>query len=122
VSVAVRLLRADEGRTYLEIVNSAIRGFAVTHYSAEAIGGWTVPITDESLRDLALNVDHEIRLVAELDGSVVGIGAVVLERSELRACYVSPHAARRFIQPTAIAFVSEVRSLYATAIRWQRCG
>ncbi len=95
MSVAVRLLRADEGQTYLEIVNRAIRGLAVTHYSPEAIGGWTVPITDESLRDLTLNVDHEIRLVAELDGSVVGIGAVILERSELRACYVSPQAARR---------------------------
>src|SRR5687768_12716457 len=30
-----------------------------------------------------------------LDGLVVGIGALVLERSELRGCYVAPQAARR---------------------------
>jgi putative acetyltransferase len=30
-----------------------------------------------------------------LNGSVVGIGALIVERSELRACYVLPEAARR---------------------------
>jgi putative acetyltransferase len=52
-------------------------------------------VTDDSVRDLMLNADHEIRLVAELDAEPVGIGALILERSELRACYVSPHAARK---------------------------
>lgn len=54
-----------------------------------------VPINDETLNDLARNDDHEIRLIAELDGNPVAIGALILERSELRACYVSPEAARR---------------------------
>jgi hypothetical protein len=64
--ITVRPLRADEGRIYLEIVNSAIRGLAGSHYSPDVIAQWTVPITDEALRDLALNTDGEIRLVAEL--------------------------------------------------------
>jgi len=93
--IAVRRLREDEGRIYLEIVNSAIRGLALSHYPPEAIDGWIVPVTDETVRDLILNAEHEIRLVAELDGRAVGIGALILERSELRACYVSPDAARR---------------------------
>ena len=42
-----------------------------------------------------LNADDEIRLVAELDGKPVGIGALILDRSELRAVYVSPEAARK---------------------------
>jgi putative acetyltransferase len=93
--IAVRPLRADEGRIYLEIVNRSIRGLAAGHYSPAAIEGWVVPVTDDSVRDLMLNADHEIRLVAELDGEPVGIGALILERSELRACYVSPHATRK---------------------------
>jgi putative acetyltransferase len=93
--ITVRPLRPDEGRMYLEIVNSAIRGLAVSHYSPDAIEGWVVPVTDQTIRDLMLNRDHEIRLVADLDGQPVAIGALVLERSELRACYVSPDAARR---------------------------
>jgi putative acetyltransferase len=93
--IAVRPLGSDEGRIYLEIVNSAIRGLAASHYPPDAIDGWLVPITDETLGDLMLNADHEIRLVAELDGKAVGIGALILERSELRAVYVSPQVARR---------------------------
>jgi putative acetyltransferase len=93
--ITVRPLQPDEGRIYLEIVNCAIRGLAVDHYSDEAIEGWIVPVNDETLRDLMRNDDHEIRLIAELDGEPVAIGALVLERSELRACYVSPNAARK---------------------------
>ena len=93
--IIVRPLRPDEGSIYLEIVNTAIRGLAVSHYPPDAIEGWVVPVTDESVRDLMLNPDHEVRLVAELDGNPVGIGALVVERSRLGACYVSPHAARR---------------------------
>jgi putative acetyltransferase len=93
--ITVRPLRDDEGRIYLEIVNSAIRGLAVGHYPPEAIEGWVVPVTDDTVRDLRLNRDNEIRVIADLDGEPIGIGALVLERSELRACYVSAHAARR---------------------------
>lgn len=93
--IIVRPLRADEGRIYLDIVNSSIRGLAVNHYPPDAIKGWVVPVTDESVRDLMLNPEHEIRLVADLDGKPIGIGALVVERSELRACYVSPQAARK---------------------------
>lgn len=95
MAITVRPLRAEEGRLYLEIVNSAVRGLALTHYPPEAIEAWVVPVTDETIHDLTLNLDREIRVIAELDGQPVGIGALVLERSELRACYVSPHATRR---------------------------
>src|SRR5688572_30061599 len=95
MGITVRPLRDDELRTYLEIHERAIRGLAQTHYPPDAIAGWVVPITEDTLRDLAANTEHEIRLVAELDGTPVGIGALVLDGSELRACYVSPEAARR---------------------------
>jgi putative acetyltransferase len=108
MAITVRPLGADEGRIYLEIVNRAIRGLAVGHYPPDIIEGWAVPVSDESGRDLTLNHDHEIRLVAELDGSPAGIGALVVERSELRACYVSPDAARRGV---GSALVREIERL-----------
>lgn len=80
---------------YLDIVNKAIRGLAAGHYPSDTIDGWVVLVTDETVRDLMLNTDQEIRLVAELDGEAAGIGALILERAELRACYVSPPFARR---------------------------
>jgi putative acetyltransferase len=94
-AVCVRPLRAGEERRYLSIVNHAIRALASSHYSPDAIAGWVVPESDENLQELRLNPDREIRLLAELDGLPVGTGALVVERCELRACYVSPEAARR---------------------------
>ena len=95
MAVTVRPLRDDELRLYLEIHERAIRGLAVSHYSQGDIEGWVVPATDENLRRLALNADREIRFLAELDGKPVGIGALVLEESELRAVYVAPEGARK---------------------------
>jgi len=95
MAMVVRALRPGEERRYLEIVNSAIQGLASRHYPPDAIAGWLVPETDDNVRDLIANADREIRVIAELDGVPSGIGALVVERSELRACYVSPGAARR---------------------------
>ena len=67
--ITVRPLHADEGRLYLEIVNGAIRGLAVSHYPPDIIEGWVVSVTDATVRDLMLNPEDEIRLVAELDAS-----------------------------------------------------
>lgn len=95
MAIVVRALGAGEGRLYLEIVNAAIRGLARTHYTPAAIEGWVVPMTEATLDDFERNPDSEIRLVAELDGTPSGIGALVVAESELRACYVLPGAARR---------------------------
>jgi putative acetyltransferase len=91
----VRLLRDDELPAYLAIVNAAIAGLAGGPYADETLRSWQVPITEATLDELRRNEDHEIRFLAEIDGDAVGIGALVVEGAELRACYVRPAAARR---------------------------
>lgn len=88
-------MRPDEGRTYLEIQNRAVRGLATGHYAPDVIEGWIFAPTDDNLRDLMVNADDEIRLIAEVDGTPAGMGALVVAGAELRACYVDPGAARR---------------------------
>jgi putative acetyltransferase len=95
MEIVVRPLRLGEERVYLEIVSRAISGLAAGCYPPDAIEGWLPRITEETLHELRLNTDGELRLLAEIDGRPVGIGALVPERSELRACYVIPEAARR---------------------------
>jgi putative acetyltransferase len=108
MACVVRELQEDELRSYIDIVNSAITGLATTHYTADVIHNWIVPVTDETLNELRLNEDREIRLVAELNGQLVGIGALVVERSELRACYVLPAAAR---QGVGTALVNAIETI-----------
>ena len=46
--------------------------------------------------------------MAEIDGQCVGIGAIVVGNSELRACYVAPGAARRGVGSALVAEIERI--------------
>jgi len=87
LAITVRPLHPNEGLIFLQIHGRSIRGLAAGHYPEEVIDAWAVPLTEESRRGFLNNPDDEIRLIAELDGEPVGLGALVVDNSELRACY-----------------------------------
>ena len=93
--VDIRELRRGEERLFLEVHAQSIRGLASGHYAPEVIDAWCVPADDDTVAAFTKNAENELRLVAEIDGEVVGLAALVLESSELRACYVLPEAARQ---------------------------
>jgi putative acetyltransferase len=101
-------MRPGEGRTFWDIHTRAVRGLAAPYYSPEIIDGWAFRVTDEGIRRFLRNPDHEIRLIAELNGVPVGLGALVISELELRACYVVPEAAR---QGVGSALVREIERL-----------
>jgi putative acetyltransferase len=104
----VRPMQAGEARRFLEIHHESVRGLAVNDYPPAVIDAWASPITDERLQRFLQNRDGEIRLIAERDGEAVGIGAIVVANSELRACYVLPSAARYGV---GTAIVAEIERL-----------
>lgn len=106
--VIVRPMQAAEARGFLEIHHESVRGLAANDHAPTVIEAWAPPITDERLQRFLQNLDNEIRLIAELDGEPVGIGALVVSNSELRACYVLPSAARRGV---GTAIVTEIERL-----------
>jgi putative acetyltransferase len=108
MAVVVRPMLADEARAFLEIHTRSVRGLAASHYPPEVIEAWVVPMTEEYLRGFIKNQDKEIRLVAEVDGSLVGLGCLVVQNAELRACYVAPEAARKGV---GSALVREIERL-----------
>ncbi len=78
-------------------------------YPSAIVEAWApLPITDESVGRFLANPDNETRLVAELEGEVVGIGALVVAKSELRACYVTPKALRKGV---GSALVREIETI-----------
>lgn len=89
--LTVRQLRPQETRTFLEVIRAAVRGTATADYPSDVIESWApLPITDTEVREARVNREGEIRLVAVLNGKIAGVGAVILQSCELRACYVSP--------------------------------
>lgn len=109
MAVIVRRMRTDEARSFLEIQRAAVRGLAANDYPVWVIEEWApLPVTDAALAVFRVNQDDEIRLVAELDGELVGIGALVPADSELRACYVVPAAARKGVGSTLVAEIERI--------------
>ena len=91
----VRELHPDEVRTFLEVHHAAVRVTAAADYPAEVIEAWApLPITDALVEQVRNSHEGEIRLAAILDGEIIGIGALVPQNNELRACYVSPEHGR----------------------------
>ena len=94
MTVSVRAMRAEDARAFFDVHRAAIREIAAADYPAAVIEAWAPPVTDAHVEQLLANPDGEVRLVAEIDGRIVGMGAIVPANAELRACYVAPDAAR----------------------------
>jgi putative acetyltransferase len=108
-SVTVRPMQPDEARNFLEIHRAAVREIAAKDYSEAVVNAWApLPITDEIVQRFLENRGDELRVVAEVDSELAGIGAVVIGKSELVACYVAPHFVRRGVGQ---AIVSELEQL-----------
>jgi putative acetyltransferase len=108
MAIRVHEMLPPEARLFLEIHHAAVRGLAANDYPASVIDAWAQPITDEAIERFLANRDHELRLIAELDGRPAGIGAIVVSQSELRACYVAPDAARRGVGSALVAEIERI--------------
>jgi putative acetyltransferase len=96
MSVRIREMRPEEARIFLEVHHAAVRGLAAKDYPREVIDAWApLPIVDQHIEKVRSNPDDELRLIAELDDRVVGIGSLIAKSEDFRACYVTPEASRR---------------------------
>lgn len=107
--IEVRDMRREEARTFLEVHHKSVRGLAAGDYPQSVIDDWApLPITDRDVHAFLRNPDNEIRLVALIAGTVVGIGALVAEKSELRACYVLPGLVRKGVGAAIVREIEDI--------------
>lgn len=106
--ISIRSAGGADARIFLETLNRSIREVASADYAPEVIEAWVIPIDEKSLSRYAENPEGELRIIAELDGAPVGIGATVIANSELRACYVASEGLR---QGVGTALVYELERL-----------
>ena len=84
-------MRPGEARAFLEVHHAAVRGLAAMDYSPEVIDAWAqCPSSTTISRRFDRTQRKNSRLIAELDGRVIGIGSLIATSGELRACYVAP--------------------------------
>jgi len=96
MTIHVRPARPEDARSFIEVRNAAVRGIAAKDYPPAVIDAWAQsPITTATIENFLANPDKETRLVAEVNSEISGIGSLVIDNNELRACYVRPNAARK---------------------------
>src|SRR6202008_3014112 len=88
VLITIRELRRGEERLFLDLLARSVRALAVTHYPHDVIDAWCVPPTSRNLAAFTRNSDKELRLIAEVGGVALGLGALCVKPAELRAGYV----------------------------------
>ena len=87
---------SEDARAFLVVHHAAVRGVAAKDYPLAVIEAWApMPITEDAIDRVRANPDNEYRVISEIDGRVVGIGAAVFDTAELRACYVTPDAGEK---------------------------
>jgi putative acetyltransferase len=109
MSIKVREMLNSDARACLEVHHAAVRGIAAKDYPTEVVEDWApMPVTEKSIERFLINSDGELRLVAEIDGRIVGVGALVLANCEFRACYVAPEAARRGVGSALVREIERI--------------
>ena len=106
--ITIRELRRGEERLFLELHARSVRALAAKHYPPEVIDAWCVPANAKTIAAFIRNPDGELRLLAEVGGAVVGLGAFCARDAELRACYVAPEGVR---QGVGTALVREIERI-----------
>ena len=106
--VTVRLARDEDARDLLKVHYDAIHNTASADYPADIVSEWAKPVDEDRIRSFLQNPDNEIRLAAELGGRIMGFGALVAEKNELRACYVASAATGKGV---GRALVSEIERI-----------
>jgi putative acetyltransferase len=113
MAITVREMRPEEARAFLEVHHAAVRGLAADDYAPEVIDDWApMPVTDRAIEQFLLNPDGERRLVAECDGRIVGVGALVIDKTELRACYVAPEASRQGVGSALVGAIERIAQVH----------
>jgi len=116
--VVVRPMADGDARAFAEIHHAAVHGLAARDYPADVIAAWALPVDDAVIARIAANPDREVRFIAEHDGAPVGLGALVVQNSELRACYVAPAAARLGVGTALIGAIEERARREGLAYLW----
>jgi putative acetyltransferase len=108
-TLLLREMCAGDAAEFLRVHHEAVRVIAAKDYAPEIIEEWApIPISNEAITRVAANPDNEIRIVAELEGEIVGIAVIIQTGNELRACYVLPKAVRMGVGSALVSRLEQI--------------
>lgn len=107
MSITIRPFSPDDAEVFLRVHHAAVRGNAANDYPTEVINAWAPAIQTTHIERVKADLTGT-RVLALCDGEVAGVGEVVPDLSELRACYVAPKFGRRGIGQRIVAELEQI--------------
>ena len=101
-------MKEEDAEALIKTLRDSIREVASADYAPNVIESWAPTVSVKSIQYVRKNPENEVRVVAELDGQIVGIGSTVVEQNQLRACYVSPEGFRKGVGTAIVETLEEI--------------
>lgn len=88
--IEIRLYKDSDAKAVLEVHRAAVIKTAAQDYEVDILEEWSPPVDDARLEKFKRENSADVRIVADINGNVVGFGELVTKESLLGACYVHP--------------------------------
>ncbi len=93
----IRHATKDDAVTLLKIHYDSVHTLGASDYAPDILKYWSTPIDQCRIKRFLETFESETHLVAEYNNEIVGFSAIALNKKEIQACYISPHATRKGI-------------------------
>jgi putative acetyltransferase len=88
--IEIRPYKESDARAVLEVHRAAVIKTAARDYEPAILEEWSPPVDDQRLEKFKRENSADVRIVADINGAVIGFGELVTNESLLGACYVHP--------------------------------
>ncbi len=95
-------MRDEDAEAALTVHFNAAHRTAAAYYSSLVLKAWAPPVDEREIVKFRRNFHNEWRIVAEIQGRIVGYCTLEPQLGELRSCYVCPDVGARGVGRTLV--------------------
>lgn len=106
--VDIRPYQETDARSVLEVHRAAVIKTAARDYDSDILEEWSPPVDDARLEKFKRENSADVRIIADVGGTVVGFGELVTKESLLGACYVHPEYGGQGVGRKILAKLEEI--------------
>lgn len=108
MDIVIRPYKPEDAAAFAEIHYDAVHKLAKDHYAGYILEDWSGPVDENRLQEIRNSARDERRIMAEAEGRPVGIGCIIPEKAELRACYVHSAYAGKGVGSRIVAELEKI--------------
>jgi putative acetyltransferase len=109
-NITIRPLGPEDAENFLRLHHAAVHDMAASDYAPDILDAWSGPVNADRVANYNATADEEIRIGAFDGGIMAGLGVLVPEKGELRACYVHPDYGRMGVGRRIVDALEQIAS------------